>query len=285
MIRFVEDTHQYFLDDKELISVTTLMQKHGLAPNYDAVPKEVLNAKAERGSLIHKEIEEFIKNGEIGFTNEMLNFKDYVETNNLKILASETIAYNDVVAGTVDLLLENEVIADIKTTATLHKEAISWQLSIYSYLLNNAFTKGLAFHFDKEGKLNVVEIPLKPVAEVERLLECERKGELYKQELTVSKFVLTELAQVEALIKSIEERKKEAEARAVELRTEIMKAMEENGVTSFENDKIKLTYVAPTTRVGINTVKLKKDLPSIYEQYTKTSEVKASLRITLKEEK
>jgi hypothetical protein len=67
MIEFREDTHEYFLDGRKLISVTQLMRKHGLAPSYDAVPSAVLKAKAERGTLIHKEIEKYIKYGEIGF--------------------------------------------------------------------------------------------------------------------------------------------------------------------------------------------------------------------------
>lgn len=287
MIEFREDTHEYFLDGRKLISVTQLMRKHGLAPSYDAVPSEVLRAKAERGTLIHKEIEDWLKNGEIGFTAELTAFRKYITVNEVKPIASEEIVYNDIVAGTVDLVLEDATIADIKTTATLHKEAISWQLSIYACLYGNIHgarpTKGKAYHFSAEGELKVVDIPLKPFAEVERLLECERNGELYTQALTATDAQLAELAEVESLIKAIEEQKKAAEAQAVELRAAIMAAMEQNGCTSFENERIKITYVAPTTRTAIDSAKLKKELPQIAEQYTKTSNVKASLRITLKE--
>ena len=296
MIEFREETHEYFLDGRKLISVTQLMRKHGLAPSYDAVPSEVLKAKAERGTLIHKEIEQYIKHGEIGFTTEFANFIEYMRLwrdvggASISILDSEAIVYNDIVAGTVDLtLLEDEIytVADIKTTATLHKEAVSWQLSIYAYLIaGKSFEypkKGQAFHFDKDGNLNVVDIPLKPFTEVERLFGCERRGEIYTQELTVSNTQLAELVEVESLIKQIEEQKKAAEAQAAELRAALMQAMEANGVTSFENENIKITYVAPTTRTAIDSAKLKKELPEIAEKYTKTSNVKASLRITLKE--
>ena len=283
MIEFREDTHEYFLDGKKLISVTQLMQKHGLAPNYDAVPSEVLRAKAERGTLIHKEIEDFIKNGEIGFTTELGEFIKYITENDLTPYLSEEIVHNDIVAGTVDLFFDDYTIADIKTTATLHKEAISWQLSIYSYLLNRVAERGQAYHFNADGALKVVDIPLKPVAEVERLIECERNGELYTQNLTVSNAQIAELVEVESLIKTIEEQKKAAEAQAQELRAQLMAAMEKNGVTSFENENIKVTYVAPTTRTAIDSAKLKKELPEIAQKYTKTSNVKASLRITLKE--
>lgn len=287
MIEFREDTHEYFLDGKKLISVTQLMRKHGLAPSYDSVPEAVLRAKAERGTLIHKEIEDYLKNGEVGFTTELYRFIDHINENKLKPMASEQIVYNDVVAGTVDLVFDDLTIADIKTTATLHKEAISWQLSIYAKLWAEMYgavpSRGDAYHFNKDGVLNVVDIPLKPLAEVERLLECERNGELYTQSLTGTDAQLAELAEVESLIKQIEEQKKAAEAQAVELRAAIMQAMEANGVTSFENNRIKLTYVAPTTRTAIDSAKLKKELPEIAEKYTKTSNVKASLRITLKE--
>lgn len=289
MIEFREDTHEYFLDGRKLISVTQLMRKHGLAPSYDAVPSEVLKAKAERGTLIHKEIEDWLKNGEIGFTTELTEFRKHIAKNGIKALASEEIVHNDIVAGTVDLVLDDTytTVADIKTTATLHKEAVSWQLSIYAHLVGNATgiwaSKGQAYHFQPDGALKVVDIPLKPEEEVERLLECERNGELYKRELTVSETALAELAEVESLIKAIEEQKKAAEAQAAELRAALMAAMEQNGCTSFENERIKLTYVAPYTKEAIDTKKLKKELPQIAEQYTKTSNVKASLRITLKE--
>ena len=290
LIEFREDTHEYFLDGRKLISVTQLMRKHGLAPNYDAVPSEVLKAKAERGTIIHKEIEDFIKNGEIGFTSELGAFINHIYGNGIAPVASEFIVYNEVVAGTVDMLsMENGeyVINDFKTTATLHKEAVSWQLSIYSYLLGmNSGTlanKGKAYHFNAEGALKVVDIPLKPFAEVERLLDCEENGELFKQELTVSETALAELVEIETVIKQIEEQKKAAEEQAAELRAALMKAMEANGVTSFENESIKITYVAPTTRTAIDSTKLKKEMPEIAEKYAKTSNVKASLRITLKE--
>lgn len=292
MIEFREDTHEYFLDGRKLISVTQLMRKHGLAPSYDAVPSEVLKAKAERGTLIHKEIEDYIKTGAIGFTKELSEFREHIHFNDVTPLASEFIVYNDLVAGTVDLgLLDNGeyVIADIKTTATLHKEAISWQLSIYAYLHGSAtgnwVNKGKAYHFSADGALKVVDIPLKPMAEVMSLLDCEKKGEIYKQDLAVSNTALAELVEVESLIKSIEEQKKAAEAQAQELRASLMQAMEANGVTSFENESIKITYVAPTTRTAIDSAKLKKELPEIAEKYTKTSNVKPSLRITLKEDK
>jgi hypothetical protein len=266
------------------------MRKHGLAPNYNAVPSEVLKAKAERGTMIHKEIEDYIKRGKIGFTTELEAFRAYTERNGVFVNKSEFIVNNDIVAGTVDLLTVEEgenIIADIKTTATLHKDAVAWQLSIYARLYETMtgekITRGQAYHFDAEGFLTIVEIPLKPAEEVEKLFECERNGEIYKRELTVNGVDLAELYAVENMIKQIEEEKKAAEARAADLRAALMDAMEKNSVSSYENELIKITYVAPTTRTAIDQPRLKKEMPEIAEKYAKTSNVKASLRITIKE--
>lgn len=76
--------------------------------------------------------------------------------------------------------------------------------------------------------------------------------------------------------------KKQLEDQEKQLKQKLVEAMEIYGVKSFENDLIKMTYVAPTTRSSIDSARLKKDHPAIVEQYTKTSPVSASVRVTLK---
>ncbi len=76
--------------------------------------------------------------------------------------------------------------------------------------------------------------------------------------------------------------KKELEDQEKQLKQDLVKAMEAYGIKSFENDLIKMTYVAPTTRSTIDSTKLKKDHPDIVQQYSKTSNVSASVRVTVK---
>ena len=66
------------------------------------------------------------------------------------------------------------------------------------------------------------------------------------------------------------------------LKQKLLENMEIYGVKSFETDLLKLVYVAPTIRSTIDSARLKKDHPAIAEQYTKTSPVSASVRVTLK---
>ena len=289
MIEFNADSHEYKDGDKKLISVTQLLRKHGLAPDYSGVSDAVLNAKAERGTLIHSEIEDFIKNGELGFTSELSAFIDVCAENGVNPLESEKIVYNDVVAGKFDLLCEERgktVLVDYKTTATLHKDSVSWQLSIYKNLYEGMTGKKIdelkVYHFTNGG-LRVVDVPEKPQAEVERLMQCEREGTQFTQGITVSEKALAELAEVESLIKTIEEQKKEAQARSEQLRAAIMTAMKENGVLSLDNDRMKITYVAPYSRTSVDSARLKKDHPEIYSEYQKSTTVNESLKITIKD--
>ena len=76
--------------------------------------------------------------------------------------------------------------------------------------------------------------------------------------------------------------KKQLDEQEKELKATLVKAMENYGVKSFENDIIRMTYVAPTTRSTIDSARLKKDHPDIVAEYTKVSDVAASVRVTLK---
>ena len=81
-------------------------------------------------------------------------------------------------------------------------------------------------------------------------------------------------------LKEFQITKQEMDNQEKEIKQAIQKAMEENGIKGFENDDVKISYVAPTQRVSVDTAKMKEE--GIYDLYTKTSEVKASVRLTYK---
>ena len=286
-IRFVEETHQYWLGDKELISVTTLMQKHGLAPSYDGVPENVLNAKAKRGTLIHKEIEDYCVKGEIGFTDELMLFIDYVTEHGIKVLFNELLVYNDLVAGTIDLIIAGNTIADIKTTSSLHLEAVSWQLSIYAYLYNltheEKVVNGKVFHFNSLGELVVKDVPLKPEYLVERLLECERRGEILNHELDFTQQKIEKIYAIENFIKETKLQQKRAELDLELLKAELIVAMNNQCVKKFENDRIRITYVDEYEKETLDSKKLKAENLDIYKAYAKKTTVAPTVKITIKE--
>lgn len=54
----------------------------------------------------------------------------------------------------------------------------------------------------------------------------------------------------------------------------------EDGTTTISSDKLNFTYCAPTTSMSVDGTKLKKEFPDVYKQCIKSSQRKASLRIT-----
>lgn len=83
-------------------------------------------------------------------------------------------------------------------------------------------------------------------------------------------------------IANIAEKKKELDEQDKEMRKQLEKAMDQFAIKSFENDFIKITYVEPTTRTSVDSAKLKKNHPDVYAECSKVSEVKGSVRITVK---
>ena len=112
MLEFNETNHTYTFDGKVLISTTQLMRKHNLSPNYDMVNPEVLQSKAKKGTLIHKEIENFIKENQLGFTDELYEFQKYVKEHNLTSIKSEAIC----------LLVGIDAKAEVKRLVSILKE-------------------------------------------------------------------------------------------------------------------------------------------------------------------
>lgn len=97
----------------------------------------------------------------------------------------------------------------------------------------------------------------------------------------------TELAkvneQISLAIADLQNKANELNAKNEELKEQIKNAMEEQGLKKFENDFIAITYVAPTTRTTVDSKKLKELHEDIYNECSKTSDVKASVRIKTKE--
>lgn len=286
-ITFDKDIHQYYNDGNPIISVTQLMQEQGVAPNYSAVKSDILKAAADRGTLIHGEIEEYNKTGEIGFTPEVQNFIEYITNNNIKVLKSEFLFGNEDVAGTADLLLEIDGVkymADIKTTSTIHTGAVAWQLGLYVYLLNDPTVNaefGFVFHFDIDGYLNVKKINLVSREEIEKLITCHKEKTIYNRGLsTVEQEQLMELAELQNTIKAYKDKVDAFNAECKKITDGLIKSMKDHGVLSLDfPGVIRVTYIAPSTKEIIDSAKLKAEKPEIYKEYTKTSNVKESIRI------
>jgi len=287
MVNFNEETHTYTLDNKELISVTQLLKLAGVSTDYSFVNNEVMRKASERGTLIHKEIEEYIKNGEVGFTEELFAFIDYLKENDLEPIASELLVNDDEVAGTIDLILKNRKtgkieLDDIKTTSSVNKDYVSWQTSMYSHLYGKQVDKLKCLHL-KGDKLKAIELINKTPEQIASLYQLLKDGTPLENSLVGVDSELAELYETEKLIQAIEQQKKDIEETAKQMRSAIVEKMKEQGLTKFENDKIIISYIAPTTAQIVDSKKLKEEYKEVYEKCLKDSVKSEQIRIKLKE--
>lgn len=286
---FDEATHSYTKDGEAYISVTQLLKKHGLSPDYEKVNTDTLKKAAEKGGFIHREIERYIKEGECGFSSELTDFIEICDSRSLTPHLSEFVVYNDEykVAGTVDLsgltALNKGFIADVKTTSKLHTESLVWQLSVYAFLGEMTVSEAYGFHLRPDGRSKLVSVKLHSREKVIALLEAERRGEIYqppRQQVVIAHE--EKMVKLQTAIEFHQAQAKQAEAELEKLKDFLTKTMSANGVKKWESENLVITYVAPITRKTIDGGRLKKELPEVAREYIKTSEVKETVRIKLR---
>lgn len=297
-------SHTYLLDgDMQLIGVTELMKKHGLSADYSGIPEKVLNKAAEEGTALHKEIEDYDNGLSVLRTPLIDEYAKLCAQAGLIFISNEfLVSDNELIASSIDGVYGlkngngNEVaLVDYKFTQKVHTRPLSWQLGIYKVLFErqNPQLKVAAcycLHGDKKTRTIKGLVPIEPVseAEVDALLQAEREGRIYidEKEAPSAELVLTdqeiaayivqqkEIARLKEQVKKIEDTLKGLDKRVLDY-------MLENNLESLEGGggvfKVKKAY----TRTSIDTERLKRIQPGIYEQYKKETTVSASISFKL----
>lgn len=280
------DLHLYTKNNVALSNVTTLLSKHGLAPDYSGVSSAILSKAADRGKLIHKQIEDYINTGIMGFTDEAKAFADIMAEYEIVPKYSEAIVYNERLAGTIDLIATvkgKESLIDYKTSSVLDLNYVSWQLSVYNYLLDGKFRKLYCYH-TLDDKL--IEVDLIPRERIEELFTCEKKKMVYCDEYRIlTKKKVNDMVRLLSHIKELEKFIEDKENELDNIKADIKMAMEGKKIKSFNNEKVLITYVEGSMRETVNKIKLRKDLKADAEKYITTSQGKSYIRLTWREGK
>lgn len=178
-IEYVDSAHLYLCNGVIIPSVTKILE-HIFPGKYKDIPEGILNAKAEYGTKLHNAIEKYNRDYSLEGYEELdylgkTSFEQYLkikEENRFIIESQEEIVnYKDCYAGRFDMLgfVENELsLMDIKTTAKLDLEYLSWQLSLYEYAYCNMYKT------DKFNHLYAIWLPKKGLGQLVRI---ERKSE------------------------------------------------------------------------------------------------------------
>lgn len=290
---FDEVEHTYTNEQgKKLSGVTALLGRQLFQAKYEGISKGVMEAAAERGNAIHRQIEMYESFGGEIWDDEVNAYIKLKAKGKYETMATEwLVSDNEHVASSIDVVFvkgKKIYLCDIKTTSKLDMEYLSWQLSIYKYLLllDNPKAKigGLVACWlpkGQYGRPKMVEVPEKPMEWVKELIECDARGEQWVSPETPVVQEERSLAVPVDMATAIAEWLR-AEQVAKEFKERLKALMEEHGVTKWENEVFTATLSVPSTFTTFDSKAFEKADPDTYEKFLKTTERKGALRIKLK---
>lgn len=276
---FDEAAHSYTLNGELLPiqGITRMIDRQIFGGKMQNVPESVLKKYSEFGSLVHKEIQEYYENGMLPISDEANAFiKKRIEC-----AACEFIVSNDVIATAIDFVGKDMFLYDFKTSTTLDKERLSWQLSICAYLFEKQTglkVKGLMGVHLRGKECTFVGIERKHNEQVEALIRAELNGEQYMSEETA----MRRLIDLEKTIIQIKQEAEMYEERKKVLLTGLQEKMAQMGLKTLKTDNLTLTLVPESTTTTLDTKRLKEEMPEIYQKFEKTGTRKGYLKMTVK---
>lgn len=170
VLEYIDDTHTYLYNGVVVPSVTQLLQKK-FGSKYDGIPKYILERAADRGTALHKAIEDYEYQG---IETELMELQSYIrlkEEHGFSVMGNEipVVLFKDgyaVAAGRCDMFLANQGVfglGDIKRTYRLDRNYLTYQLNIYRVAFTQSYGVGIDFlrgiHL-REKVSQYVEIPI-----------------------------------------------------------------------------------------------------------------------------
>ena len=292
-VRFDEEHHRYFLGEKELSGITGTLIKKAFPDTYKGIPDAVLAKAAERGSVVHQNLELFdtICNSDINIMPSVLpEVKDYNEmliSYGLHHVDSEyLVTDNKNFASAIDkVLADNEgniYLADIKTTATLHYDNVSLQLSIYAKWFEeqnpDLKVKEIVCMWFKNGQSKFQPLPRVADLQIDDLINAYLADDAeYQYKVEVPE----QFSALEQEYRLVSARMDALKIKQDDLKEQMMKMMEANKLKSIKTNIGSYSYVAATTKKTFDTKLFKETESDHYEHYLKETTTKPSIRIKL----
>ena len=287
-VAFNQENHTYSLNGIALMGITGMIKSQLFPDMYKDIPQYILDKAAERGTMVHESIELF----DAGFepkdtTLELESYKRIKRENGLTTVANEYIVTDkEHFASAIDLVLCNGddiILTDIKTTYTLDKEYVRWQLSIYAYLfeLQNPELKVSKLYalWLRDDKSEFAEVKRVESDTIKDLLQCEVEGRKFNTPAGRADSMPSEIKQAEKAVYTIVQQIKELNAQKDKLSKGLLKLMQDNDVKTYKGKYITLSRKAASTREDIDKKKLKEEYPEVYAACMKITNINESLQI------
>lgn len=292
-VTFIEESHQYFIGKKELKGVTGTLIKKAFPDTYKNIPESVLMKAAERGGLIHNTFETFCSIFDADLkqypnpTEELLAFHSMLVAYDLHYVASEYLVTDgENFASAIDgVFSDNEgniYLVDYKTTATLHYDNVSLQLSIYAKWFEeqnpDLKVKEIVCMWFKNGQSKFKPLPRVSDEQIDELINAYLADDAeYQYKVEVPE----QFSALEQEYRLVSARMDALKIKQDDLKEQMMKMMEANKQKSIKTNIGSYSYVDSTTKRTLDMKLFKEKYPNAYEKLTKVSISKPSIRIKL----
>lgn len=318
---FNDHEHTYRLGDKVLKGVTPIV-KWMFPETYTDIPQSVLMNAAEYGSLIHAKCEMADR---VGFVDQdcepVLQYEELKKLYGLNVFDNEYLVnLGDKIASSIDVVCYDEKedvwpLGDIKTTSKIHIANVTLQLSIYAYLFEwcNPGKKAgtlMVIWLPKPQYGQPTIMPLRRIpAEVCKVLidgflsgdDYQQYRNKYYEELGTApinedttavakvdgnEHLPTNFEEIEKSLINFETNIKMLQEKQKKMKEELLRLMQQNDVKKWQTERIRIIRKAGSTRTSVDSAKLKKNYPDVFDKCKKTSTTAESITIeVLKNEK
>lgn len=301
-VKFDRASHEYTLNGHQLSGVTPIIS--WLFPEtYRGIPKAVLDKAAEYGSMIHAKIEMADQMGVIT-CDPVEDYMALKDSKGLTTLCNEyLVSDEESVASSIDVVFDDDSLADVKTTSKVHVPLVTLQLSIYAWLYEGQnpgrkVNKLYCIWLPKPqyGSAEIIElerVPWEVCSEivctyigngdpkkcVKMLEDCGLVVESQKQRVEGEvpdgvQELIDELIIVKKQLDVLTPREKE-------IKQQILDIMQERGEDKWQSDLIQVTKVAASERSTVDSKLLEKKYPEAFKECQKVTRTVESIRYKL----
>lgn len=295
-----DSAHKYTYEGRELKGITGTLHKMLFPDMYKNVDEATLKKAAERGTLIHEQVELVASLDIIPSLDSVKMFVNTIDMMGYEIVGCEyVLRIGEDHASAIDLVMhytdapDNEVeIWDIKTTYSVNKEYVRWQNSIYKVgfeeLNPNLKVRAISCMWLRDDakrgticKLVQLGEP-HPKEDVERLFECEKEGIPYKEKKSTQNIPYY-IADNEAALMDVEERIARLTDYRDGLKAAIMEGLINDNIKSVKTEFCTYSLREGGERNTLDTKAFDADDEELYKEllkkYSKKTKIKPSITI------
>lgn len=296
-VKFFQEEHKYFLGEKQLKGITGTLVRKAFPDTYSGIPEYILNNAADRGSMVHEQLELFntIFNSDPSqwqgeWTPELSNFSQMMKEHSLSHVASEYLVTDgENFASSIDAVFTDAdggiILVDYKTTSQLYYDHVSLQLSIYAKFFEQ-MNPGLKVSnivciWLHGNDYKYAELPRVDNKKIDELIRAYLDNDIY--------YVYTldtpkSFSDLESQYITLEMQVSELSKQLDDVKKQMLMRMKEEKAKSYKTAFGSYSFVPGGKTNKFDTTKFKKEHADMYNQYLKESTTKDSIRITLKKQ-